>query len=116
MDSKIHDIGWAAGFVEGEAHIGFIPQDKATRKYPRLKLNVTQTDRQPLDMLKLVLGCGEVRGPYGPYSGNRKPHFQFNVSGQAAVGALEKLLPYLFAKGEQARSAMEQYKEYCLGR
>lgn len=116
MADNLHDVGWAAGFVEGEGYIGFVSQSKNKEEYPRLKLNVAQTHREPLDKLQEVLGVGKVRGPYGPYTGNRQPHYQYNISGNLAVEALEKMMPYLFRKGEQARLAIQKYKEYCIGR
>ncbi len=55
---------------------------------------------------------GTVRGPYGPYSGNRKEHYQYCVSGEKALEAINKMLPLLFQKGEQAKEAIEKYEEY----
>lgn len=109
-----HNIAWAAGFVEGEGYIGFVPQIINGVNYPRLKFNVVQVYREPLDKLVEVLQVGKVRGPYGPYSGNRQPHYQYNISNQSAVEALEKMMPYLFQKGEQAKLAIEKYKEYVI--
>ena len=108
-----HDVGWAAGFIEGEGHIGFLYQDHPNGKsYGRLKLNVTQVYPEPLYKLVEVLGVGSVLGPYGPYADNKKPYYQYNVSGGEAVQAILQVLPYLFQKGEQARSALQEYKDY----
>jgi hypothetical protein len=113
---KILSIEWAAGFVEGEGYIGFVLERKPNKDYPRLKFTVCQTNREPLDTLKSILDCGNVRGPYGPYSGNRQPHYQFNIHlDNEVIEATEKLMPYLFQKGEQAKEAIRQYKEYTNG-
>jgi len=114
MANKIHDVGWAAGFFEGEGYIGFnYSLNKIyNRTYPRLVLSVSQVYREPLDKLKEVLIVGSVRGPYGPYSTTRQAYYQYQTSGDKAVLAIELMLPYLLAKGDQARKAMELYKEY----
>jgi hypothetical protein len=116
MESRTHGLGWAAGFVKGEGYIGFVDQNIGGKNYPRLKFNVVQVFREPLDKLQEVLGVGKVRGPYGPYTNNRQPHYQYNISGPLAVEALEKILLYLFQKGDQARKAIQQYKDYTFGR
>jgi hypothetical protein len=107
-----HDVAWAAGFFEGEGTVGCRLQMQNNKPYYRLVANVTQTFREPLDKFQEIFGTGKVRGPYGPYSGNRQPHFQYNISGKNAVEVLEKMLPYLFHKGEQTREALAKYKEY----
>ncbi len=111
----MHDVGWAAGFIEGEGYVGYIEQVRNGKPYGRLKLNVCQVYREPLDKLAEVLGVGKVRGPYGPYTGNRQPHYQYSANGQEAVYAINKVLPYLFHKGEQAVVAVAKYKEYNIG-
>lgn len=118
MESKIHDIGWAAGFFEGEGYVGFnyTLNKKYNRQYPRLTVQISQVFREPLDKFAEIVGAGKVRGPYGPYQQTKQEYYQYQISGDAAVEVLEKLLPYLFAKGAQAKWALMNYEEYLNGR
>ena len=103
------DIQWAAGFFEGEGnarlHKGYLP------KYNRLFLTVAQVKRAPLDAFCEIVGAGAVRGPYGPYSGNRQAHYQYTVQGPLAVTVAERLIPYLLGKREQVEDALGLYRE-----
>ena len=108
------DIKWAAGFFEGEGYAGFKNFYNKTwkRYYPRLTVSVVQSHKEPLDAFRDIIGYGEVRGPYGPYSTNRKAFYSYHLSGDQAAEAIERMLPYLFQKGEQSKSALDEYKSY----
>ncbi len=110
------DVGWAAGFFEGEGTVRFIRQTQNKKPYGRLKLSITQVGREPLDAFRNVFRAGKVTGPYGPYSQNKKPYYQYSVSGFQAKAIIEWMLPYLFQKGEQAKKALTEYKEYNDGK
>lgn len=114
VNNKMHDIGWAAGFFEGEGYIGFVHQVNQLNKkdYPRLVLSISQVYREPLDKFLEIFKLGTVRGPYGPYSTTKQSYYQYMTSGEKAVEIINKLLPYLFRKGEQAEEALLKYKEY----
>lgn len=107
-----HDVGWAAGFFEGEGYSGFnylIGYKK--RKYPKLTLSIAQVYREPLDKFQEIFGIGKVRGPYGPYGTTKQAYYQYQTSGPKAVEVLEKMIPYLFQKRLQAEQAIKEYKE-----
>jgi hypothetical protein len=105
-------IEWAAGFFEGEGTAYVREHNKINKIYPCLSLAIAQVYREPLDEFQRIVGYGKVRGPYGPYSGNRQPHYQYAVSGSDAVTVAELLIPFLFRKGEQVQDALEVYQEY----
>lgn len=116
MSNKNLGLEWAAGFFEGEGNAYVRPHKKRGKFYPSFVLQIAQVHREPLDAFKDIVGIGAVRGPYGPYSGNRQPHYQYNVSGQVAVPVAEKLIPLMFHKGEQTQEALTKYMEYWNGR
>ncbi len=110
-------LEWCAGFFEGEGNATVREHKKAHGRliYPCLALTVSQVYREPLDALCECLGAGKVRGPYGPYSGNRQAHFQWTVSGVQSIAVAEKLIPLMYRKGEQVQQALDAYKEYLNG-
>lgn len=100
---------WAAGFFEGEGnariHKGVKPA------YNRLFITIAQVKREPLDAFREIMGAGTVLGPYGPYSGTRQPHYQYNVSGRPSIQVAERLIPFLLGKREQVETALALYRE-----
>ena len=116
--TKSHNIAWASGFFEGEGYVGFkyTLNKMWDKSYPRFVISISQVSREPLDKFKEIFGAGTVRGPYGPYQQTKQEYYQYQISGDAAVEVLEKLLPYLFAKGAQAKWTLMNYEEYLNGR
>jgi hypothetical protein len=85
-------MAWAAGIFDGEGTVTW-----TNSKYSKtLRLSVSQasTDEIP-QRLKQAVGLGNVNGPYGPYRGSKKPHFQWNVNGADAHEAMCRLWPFL---------------------
>lgn len=100
------ELAWSAGFLDGEGNF-CAPNESAGRIKRRFKIQACQVDREVLDRLEVALG-GSVRGPYGPYSGNRQPYYQWCVYGPAAKEAFALLEPYLGSvKLEQGKRALE---------
>lgn len=60
MTTWREELSWAAGFFDGEGHVGF------SRKARRLdlRLSMTQTDRAVLDRFQRATGLGRVGGPF----------------------------------------------------
>lgn len=108
----IQDVGWAAGFFEGEGNARSPIERVAGKDYAYLRLTIAQVHREPLDAFREVFGKGMVRGPYGPYSGNRQPHYQYMVHGADALIVANEMLPYLFHKGEQIKAALAIHMEH----
>ncbi len=106
MSNNFIELAWCAGFLDGE---GYFQSYRQTSKVVKMRYRIcaTQVARFPLDRLQAALG-GKVRGPYGPYSGNRQAHYQWIVEGDEARSATDILMPYLCpVKIEQARKALE---------
>lgn len=72
---------------------------------------MTQTSKEPLEKFKEIFGVGTVTGPYGPYQANKKASYQYNISGSEAKKVILLMLPYLFAKGDQAMKALLNHQE-----
>lgn len=104
----LEDLAWAAGFFEGEGHINV--QERRNKSF--ICITVAQVDRRPLDKLQSLFG-GKVYGPYGPYTTQKRPYYQYQAYTNFAVDAINQMLPYLFHKGEQAQAALNKWKEYC---
>lgn len=87
------EMAWAAGFFDGEGTAyAYRPEAKARRA----SLTIAQVDRFVLDRFQRAVGVGKVYGPYGPYAGNRKPHFQWKSATSADTAAvLRALSPWL---------------------
>lgn len=105
------DITWAAGFFEGEGHINC--QIRGNKSF--LAITIAQVDRRPLDKFANLFG-GKVYGPYGPYTTQKKPFYQYTAYTIKAEEALNAMMPYLFHKGEQATTAINKWKDYCENR
>src|SRR2546428_6769924 len=103
------DLAWAAGFFDGEGHVG------AARKGERrldLYLSISQVDRRVLDRFRSAVACGRVVGPYmHPVSkarGNEQPRYYFQTqrfeSIQHIIAAMWAFLSPV--KREQAMGAL----------
>jgi len=94
MISQFHDmeLAWAAGFIEGESHVGIKRGRKRLdggRPKVGLLLVASQNERGRLERLHSALGgIGHIRGPY------KKSHV-WATSCVSANEALELLWPYL---------------------
>lgn len=102
-------LAWVAGFFEGE---GCFRVNFSKGKYKCAHVQVAQVSREPLDFIWAYTGLGVVNGPYGPYQNNKKPYYIYNVYGEDAVEFVTELLPYLFAKGEQVKEALNELRQY----
>jgi hypothetical protein len=100
------DAAWAAGFIDGEGHLGIHRiRDRRAAGQRGLRLNprivVGQTKRQPLDKLASLFG-GSVRqrGEQGP---RRRPFFAWELNGATGVlAALRIVRPFLVVKDAEA--------------
>ena len=61
-DVNVEDLAYIAGFFDGEgcAYINYPKAHKNGKRYPRLNAKVAQNDRDVLDWIQGLLGCGNV--------------------------------------------------------
>lgn len=101
------ELAWCAGFLDGEGSFGAYVRKSSKSQRAKYRIQAAQSDREVLDRLQTELG-GKVAGPYGPYTTQRKPYYNWAVWGQEAVEVTERLWPYLSSvKLKQAGQAME---------
>lgn len=104
---EVEKIAWIAGFFEGEGNFG--PNTKQ-KKYHCPVVQIAQTYREPLDFIYQYTGFGKVYGPYGPYTTQTKPYYQYSIYGNDALEFIDMILPFLFSKGDQVRKVLNEYK------
>ena len=87
-------LAWAAGFIDGEGHIGIVRRGNSHT----VRLAATNTRRASIDRLVFLFGGGayEYRG-----------HFKWVKEGRSCVTVLEELLPFFTLKGSEAHVALE---------
>ena len=88
--SKATDIAWCAGLFEGEGTVVY----GASHKGP-LRIKISSTDRDVLDLMRERSGVGSVSGPYEPNGFGKKPFHLWAANGHEAVGLLRKMQPLL---------------------
>lgn len=104
------DLAWAAGFFDGEGHIG-LATTGAKKLNRHLHIQVVQTEEGPLERLQTIIG-GKLYGPY-PH-GKRKPYKQLHIDKFEDVQHVVCLLwPWLSRpKREQVKNALAAFHEY----
>lgn len=112
MDRRALDDAWAAGFFDGEGHIGI--QRFASKTYRdgtrwRLVITASQNDKRPLDELVRLYG-GRVSPSYG--AGAR---WVWHLPTSLARTFLRRVYPHMRTKQEQARVALEYLGETSWG-
>jgi hypothetical protein len=90
---------WAAGFFDGEGCIGVSRNKKGKLcVYYSIQITAFQNVRAPLDVLHQLFG-GTIRYSATHSTGG----WVWQLSGRALKTALEKMLPFLIVKREQAQ-------------
>jgi len=97
------ELAYTAGMVDGEGHIGLAPT--ASSFLPILV--VTNTDERIIDWLVHRFG-GSIHH-HERDNGVHKARHNWRLHGKHATTLLEKLLPYLVLKHDQAQLAMSFY-------
>lgn len=91
-------IEWAAGIIEGEGSIGF-HRDPSRIGGRGTSVSVKMTDEDVVRRLFVVLGVGNVNGPYQSSYPGAKPIWQWAVYAKDDVtNVLDRLLPFLGAR------------------
>lgn len=93
MYTRKADLGWAAGFIDGEGYFGY-----STLSNGMAVQFATSQSGSPELLYKLqgILGCGKVTGPYKHSSGgSRKPIYRFAIYGKKVLPMMDKMYPLL---------------------
>jgi hypothetical protein len=102
MNSRITDIAWLAGFLDGEGTFQIINVRK-TGSGPMYdaQLAATNTDIALLNRCQHIAG-GSVYGPNGRGDPRWKDSYRWALRGKKLGPLLDELLPFLVSKREQA--------------
>lgn len=114
------ELAWAAGFFDGEGNcrmrIDKKTDERRTRIYGTLVVQIGQTDREVLDRFLNAVGVGTVNGPYTKIHTKGRPpttYYTFHTAGRKAVSAFNLMRPYLSRiKRNQGDAALAHYEEF----
>lgn len=103
----IKDLNWAAGFIDGEGCI-FIRRNKYSENSicHDLGIQVTNTNRTPIDRLQKIFGLGYIRIERKSNSKWRTA-YRWVCRSNDAENVLRVIEPYLYNKREEARLGLE---------
>lgn len=104
-DMNRYTVSYAAGFFDGEGSV-VLKADGA------LTISATQKDPRPLRLLEHLFG-----GSIGYIERSKcRPYSYWQVRGEEASAALQRMLPFLIVKRDQAELAIEHRQLYWRGR
>ena len=110
--SEQYELAWAAGFFDGEGHIGLVK----TGQNRHIHIQICQTIDGPLERFQAILGLGKIYGPYIPkkMAGKRKPYKQLHIDTFEHVQyTICRLWPWLSKpKRNQAKRVLEEFRQY----
>jgi hypothetical protein len=84
--SKLHDVAWLAGLLEGEGCFTLAGKD------PHIQLNMT--DKDVVGQAAFLFGGMKV-GMRNAAIGNSKAQWRVQASGQRAIMIMEAILPFM---------------------
>lgn len=96
-------LAYVAGFFDGEGCVSILKYRQKNRHSPsyRLHAHIVQKSLSPLDIIHSGIGVGNIFKMTGG--------FQLQITGIESRDFLEKILPYLILKKEQAILGIEYY-------
>ena len=83
------EVAWAAGFFDGEGCFSY------SEASVYVAVSIGQTEREPLDRFRAVVGVGKVNGPYDrahPKRLSKKPQYVYQAYGVEKVQAIMAML------------------------
>jgi hypothetical protein len=89
------DIGWAAGFLEGEGYFSW--------NRTAISVQASQVQREPLDRLQMLFG-GRINGPYS--SKNQNPYFRWSLCGTRAAEVCMTLFVLMSPKRKEKMASI----------
>lgn len=87
------DLGWLAGFLEGEGSFGLIGRPPTDLRYPRI--SASQKQREPLERLVRIVGGTIYRSRRGSSSRVDSGIWTWCLDGTHARAIMELLLPHM---------------------
>ena len=89
------ELAWAAGFFDGEGHVG-VRRDKRPGRVLGLQIGIEQVDQRPLIRFGNAVGWhGHVVSRGKPRAENRRLLYRIIMGHADTVATFQKLWPYL---------------------
>lgn len=107
-------IGWTAGFIDGEGHIGLRTLRKNGKVYSYPYLVITQVDITPLERMQELYG-GSLRKRKAPTNPKWNQAYEYCLQGEMLRAVLLQSLPFLTVKREIASYALIHFSPAILG-
>ena len=105
-DLPITFLAWLAGFIDGEGCFDVRSlkgrKKHSTNRYA-ISLIIANTNKDCLEYIRDGLGCGSLHQLHTKTQGNRKPSYQYQLTGAKAQDVARAIYPYLQIKQAQAR-------------
>ena len=115
---QLSDLSWAAGFIDGDGCIGIARQTFKSRETVshRLKLTITQNDREVLEDVENILGEPCFIAKLKRDSSSNRQAYALVYDSAHALRAIKKLRPFLRRKKYEAEVAEKMWKEGKMGK
>lgn len=95
---NVHELYWAAGFLEGEGAFTLRDRHAESKGTAALIAKASQVNPEPLYRIKAMFG-GAVYGPYMNRPSmkirNQKPFYEWSISGRGAAQVFMTLYPLM---------------------
>ena len=99
-------LAWAAGIVDGEGCIALVKgRHRRCKEYYALRVAVTNTDPRMLLQLRHTLGGAITKHGVIKVAGHKRV-WRWSATGRIAAEMLQKMLPWLVTKRDQAELAI----------
>lgn len=107
--ANAYQVGWAAGFLDGEGCIHIAKQRYRTARSDtyRLGVCVSQNDLDSLEHFRDVVGIKVPIFPVKLADNHRRQCYTLNYSGKRAVQLIALLSPHLRRKRAEAQAALD---------
>jgi len=114
MQTNREDIIYIAGLFDGEGHITISKNVYKNKKWNPayyLSIGITNTDKQILEWIKVIVGTGRVRlNSKAKTIGNSQNCYSWLATAKQAKFVLELLYPFLKIKKDRAMLGIEFQK------
>ena len=101
------EAAYAAGFFDGEGHIGVTRRFNGTRPAYSPKMGATNTNRDVMEYLAKILGGNGQAYRRTPAGGRSKDIFTYTLSRKQLLEVLPQMQPYLVVKKRMAVAALK---------
>ncbi|HEU4460880.1 MAG TPA: LAGLIDADG family homing endonuclease [Methylibium sp.] len=109
------DLGWAAGFADGESCIHITRAANRGRPSYRLGVSVAQNNLEVLEHFRRTVGVRSGLYKTKRQANHKRQCYTLNYTGRYASEAIEKLLPHFVGKRNQALTALRFWVEGQFG-